>query len=224
LLFLLLFLVPSFLDVCGGFVCQSDSVGGWMGDPTLAAFDPIFWFHHSNIERLFKTWQASRNATSRASLDAIRGTYTIPWTDPFPVRGSVSVDATYALSSFPGNLAEDDVVWQTDVQYVYGLVMGPPVLLQKKGKPMKWIRISVNRAHLHGPFVVEVSVGHKTVEIPVFQKGPRCDNCKTHATLTVSHLVDADELEEGTPKVHLRRRDGHTLHSHAHVEIQDVLH
>jgi tyrosinase len=30
--------------------------GGWMADPDLAALDPIFWLHHSNIDRLWEVW------------------------------------------------------------------------------------------------------------------------------------------------------------------------
>ncbi|KAK1721332.1 uncharacterized protein BDZ83DRAFT_704785 [Colletotrichum acutatum] len=33
-------------------------IGGYMGDAQFAAFDPIFWLHHSNIDRLFAIWQA----------------------------------------------------------------------------------------------------------------------------------------------------------------------
>lgn len=29
---------------------------GWMGDPNLAARDPIFWLHHANIDRLWNQW------------------------------------------------------------------------------------------------------------------------------------------------------------------------
>lgn len=29
---------------------------GWMGDPNTAAQDPIFWLHHSNIDRLRERW------------------------------------------------------------------------------------------------------------------------------------------------------------------------
>lgn len=32
-------------------------VTGDMTDQTMAAYDPIFWFHHSNIDRLWATWQ-----------------------------------------------------------------------------------------------------------------------------------------------------------------------
>lgn len=34
-------------------------IGGLMGDPRTAAFDPIFWLHHANIDRLWETWVRS---------------------------------------------------------------------------------------------------------------------------------------------------------------------
>ncbi len=33
-------------------------VGGWMSNPDTAAQDPIFWLHHSNIDRLWTVWNA----------------------------------------------------------------------------------------------------------------------------------------------------------------------
>lgn len=39
---------------------------GWMGDPDTAAQDPIFWLHHSNIDRLWAVWngQGRSNPTN----------------------------------------------------------------------------------------------------------------------------------------------------------------
>ena len=31
-------------------------LGGHMGDPSVAAFDPIFWLHHCNVDRLLALW------------------------------------------------------------------------------------------------------------------------------------------------------------------------
>jgi tyrosinase len=31
---------------------------GWMSDPNLAARDPIFWFHHANVDRLWNVWRS----------------------------------------------------------------------------------------------------------------------------------------------------------------------
>ncbi|HEY7427965.1 MAG TPA: tyrosinase family protein [Gemmataceae bacterium] len=36
-------------------------VRGSMGDPTYAAYDPIFWAHHANIDRLWAQWQLGPN-------------------------------------------------------------------------------------------------------------------------------------------------------------------
>lgn len=37
-----------------------NSVGGFghMEFPEVAAFDPVFWLHHANVDRLFAMWQA----------------------------------------------------------------------------------------------------------------------------------------------------------------------
>ena len=35
---------------------QADCAKGWMSDPDCAAADPVFWTHHSNIDRLWKRW------------------------------------------------------------------------------------------------------------------------------------------------------------------------
>ena len=40
----------------GGSSSQADCARGWMSDPDCAAADPIFWTHHSNIDRLWKRW------------------------------------------------------------------------------------------------------------------------------------------------------------------------
>lgn len=38
-----------------------NSAAGLMADPTTSAFDPIFWVHHSNIDRLWNRWGCSKN-------------------------------------------------------------------------------------------------------------------------------------------------------------------
>ena len=37
-----------------------------LGDPNLAALDPIFWLHHANIDRLWEVWR--RRDTSHTNL------------------------------------------------------------------------------------------------------------------------------------------------------------
>ncbi|HEX8210048.1 MAG TPA: tyrosinase family protein [Longimicrobium sp.] len=40
---------------------------GWMGDPNMAARDPIFWLHHANIDRLWAGWIALGGGRSNPS-------------------------------------------------------------------------------------------------------------------------------------------------------------
>ena len=47
-----------------------DEVGGVMGDPVTAGFDPIFWLHHANIDRLWQIWLQSDPSNSNPSMAA----------------------------------------------------------------------------------------------------------------------------------------------------------
>jgi hypothetical protein len=40
------------------------SISGWMGSVPTAAQDPIFWLHHSNIDRLWNLWLAQGGGRS----------------------------------------------------------------------------------------------------------------------------------------------------------------
>jgi len=50
-------------DLVGG-PTSGQCDGGWMSDPMCAAQDPIFWLHHSNIDRLWNHWLAQGQGRS----------------------------------------------------------------------------------------------------------------------------------------------------------------
>lgn len=47
---------------------------GWMSDPRQAAQDPIFWLHHSNIDRLWNLWLAQGGVRADPVTSAWRNT------------------------------------------------------------------------------------------------------------------------------------------------------
>lgn len=44
-------------------ITQTTTRTGLMGDVPTAGFDPIFWMHHSNIDRIYQQWTNSKNGT-----------------------------------------------------------------------------------------------------------------------------------------------------------------
>lgn len=57
---------------------------GWMTDNRITAFDPVFWGHHSNVDRIWAKWQELHNGTPE-EMDAIMA----PWT--LAVKDSMSI-------------------------------------------------------------------------------------------------------------------------------------
>jgi len=67
-------------------------VGGQMGDPAVAGFDPIFFLHHCNVDRLLSLWSAVHPGVWVSKGPAEGGTFTIP--------GNASIDASSSLTPF----------------------------------------------------------------------------------------------------------------------------
>ncbi|KAI0043594.1 tyrosinase [Auriscalpium vulgare] len=53
-------------------------IGGHMGDPAVAGFDPIFFLHHTNVDRFLSLWAALNPKVWVGKGPAEGGTYTIP--------------------------------------------------------------------------------------------------------------------------------------------------
>jgi len=66
--------------------------GGHMSDTAVAGFDPIFFLHHSNVDRLLSLWAAVNPEVWVSEGPAEGGSYTI--------SGSSSVDTNTALTPF----------------------------------------------------------------------------------------------------------------------------
>jgi len=88
------------------------SVGGHMGDPFCAGFDPIFWFHHSNIDRFFSIWQEKHDAYTQEQLQALAGNYVIPFDSSLVYKG---YDKKFTFMDGFGNktINGDTVVYKT---------------------------------------------------------------------------------------------------------------
>ena len=91
-----------------------------MADLTVAAFDPLFWLHHTNVDRVFAIWQA-----------IYPDQFTVPWNttqDDYVIPMGTTVDASTPLYPFHNN-AQGTLFTSNDVRstksfgYTYPEVM-----------------------------------------------------------------------------------------------------
>ncbi|KAH6668831.1 hypothetical protein B0J14DRAFT_151352 [Halenospora varia] len=99
--------------------CGTFFIGGHFSSVSYSAFDPLFWLHHTNVDRIFAMWEAI-NPTSFLTphLDS-SGTFTIPIgsTDtvstpltPFTASdGKTPYDSTASRSTKAFGYSYDDV-------------------------------------------------------------------------------------------------------------------
>jgi len=93
---------------------------GEMADADYAAFDPIFWFHHADHDRLWWEWQVRRGATDMAGVkkwlkhshryEAIAEDVLQPWQDKLEnlvnnhsinLYGEAEIEVIYEPGAFP---------------------------------------------------------------------------------------------------------------------------
>jgi len=68
------------------------TIGGQMGDPAVAGFDPIFFLHHCNVDRLLSLWAAIHPGVWVTRGPAEGGTWTI--------SGNATIDSNTPLTPF----------------------------------------------------------------------------------------------------------------------------
>ena len=77
-------------------------IGGAMGDPNTAALDPIFWLHHSNIDRLWQVWLNQGRRTNPTSPNWLNLDFNFHDKDKNPVtmNSSQVLDTRTVLSGY----------------------------------------------------------------------------------------------------------------------------
>lgn len=99
------------------------TISGHMGRVPSAAFDPIFWLHHANVDRLIAIWQHLYPDTYVEPAAQWSGT----WTTPAGAILDVNSDLTPFHSNEQGDyLTSVDVRFTDSMGYVYPELAGNP--------------------------------------------------------------------------------------------------
>jgi tyrosinase len=180
-----------------------DGANGDMGENDTAGLDPIFYFHHCNVDRMFWLWQKKHGATDKLEIIAgYPGTNTVDSQGPTPGFAPNSwLTLESPLEPFKhgkdnlgkGYTSLDCINIEKQMGYTYGPGSldepdKPKVKAKKADYPTKVIRVSgINKAPIRGSFMISayVTVGGKKLHLGTEAVLSRwnsqyCANCQTH--------------------------------------------
>jgi len=172
-----------------------------MGENDTAALDPIFYFHHSFVDRVFWLWQKRHGATDQ--LDIIEhypGTNSVDSQGPTPgITPNSWLTLDSPLDPFRKQdgspyTARDCINIEKQLDYIYGLgslddLAAPETVLARESEPaVKHVLVSgINRGAIRGSFLISAfaTVDGKRVRIGTEAVLSRwhvegCINCQTH--------------------------------------------
>jgi len=221
-----------------------EGANGDMGENDTAAFDPIFFFHHCFVDRVFWLWQKKHGFTEH--LDIIPeypGTNSVDGQNPTPgvvpnswLTLASPLDPFKKIDSGSERpyTSLDCIDIEKQLGYTYGAGSLEEAQLGKMAleaplppeNSRRMLRISgVNRGSIRGSFLISayVNIGGRKYHVGTEAVLSRwnvqsCANCQTHleAKAFISlHAFRKDTIENAEYEVQVRTRDGVLNHPHA---------
>jgi tyrosinase len=208
---------------------------GDMGENDTAALDPIFFFHHCHVDRMFWLWQQRHNSTGTLEImEGYPGTNSVDnqgATPGVPPNSWLNIDSPLAPFLRPDGTpvtSQDCVNIETQLGYTYGPgsldepatpsgtapTVGPAADV---GAPKQVISVrGINRTQIPGSFLLSAFVNvdgqrqHVGTE-SVFSRWhvEGCMNCQTHLEAKAHFAVPREVASEVKPEhveVELHRR------------------
>jgi hypothetical protein len=180
--------------------------GDTLSTPDIAAFDPIFWFFHSNWDRLWWEWQQIMRATTKWSFrTTITSGQTEFLTDPFNVlppflaRADEVIDiaATGVGYALPAGLVEEDLVAAELRPAAFGSTEASRNV-RVRSEPLVSVRLKgIERLDIPGSFHAVLSADGEPIARQAFFQStePRgCSACRDKAVIDLTFEVPADAV------------------------------
>lgn len=208
---------------------QIAGANGDMGENNTAALDPIFFFHHCNVDRMFWLWQEQNPDKKVEIIEGYAGTNSSDSQGPTPgIPPGTQLGMDTPLAPFKksdGNVyTSQDCVDIKSMGYTYGPgSLETPVEVEPQGGSTKVLVVrGMNRGHFRGSFVVTALadmknsdgtvdhkyLGHQSVLSRWNIEG--CANCQTHldvvARFPLTMMTDA-EVAASTFSAEITHRD-----------------
>jgi tyrosinase len=187
------------------------SIGETMRDQAVSAFDPIFWFYHCNLDRLFWDWQVAMKATTLDGLlttiqtEASRRIFTVPvWEALAPFTdgptGLTSVKIVDSVRSLDVNY---EISKESTHMKMLAATKGSTLASDKFFVHTDRVNARVkgiNRLKIPGSFKVHLLKDEKIIATrAIFQpnEADQCQNCVENALIYIDFELPLEKVSNG---------------------------
>jgi hypothetical protein len=193
----------------GGPGVGSPTRGGTMSDQDVAAFDPIFWFFHSNWDRLYWKWQKKMRATTLngllSTIDKIKDRTSFQtFTDdtvgalpPFPQKAAEIIDS---VTSLDVDYEDDDELLQAPMLNETRLASFASRKFTVKSDLVNVRVKGLNRLKVPGSFYVHLLRDGEIIATTGFfqpHEVEKCASCVKNAIVNFDFELPLTEINQG---------------------------
>jgi tyrosinase len=174
-----------------------NSIGPTMADQNVASYDPVFWFYHCNIDRLFWQWQQNVGATTlngfESTLAGDIGWLSPPFNAVAPwgttIAESLDLDVSYEVPQ--------EAIEEAALENKLGNVEAARSFTIKRSSPVSVRVKGIDRLAIPGSFdVLLLADGEEIARRGFFQPTrPReCETCVKNGTVNIDFRLDQEEI------------------------------
>lgn len=184
------------------------ATGETLAQQDVAAYDPIFWFFHCNLDRLWWKWQQTLSATTlNGFLSTVTGSKDWLRNSPFNSLPPFAETANQTI-----DLSTRDVGYEHPADEVT-LDFQPQAFASLAARALRGlhpmdkasVRIKgIDRLNIPGSFVVRLQANGETIASQAFfqARNPRaCSACVKKGTVDIDLKADIEQLRRGDLRV-----------------------
>ena len=185
-----------------------NAIGPTMADQDVASYDPVFWFFHCNIDRLWLTWQQNAGATTlQGFMSTLTGDTSWLTSPPF---NSLPPYETTADQTIAFGIGYDKLATMAEeaagLENKFGSVEAARRFSIKRSTPVSVRVKNIDRLNIPGSFIVNLLAdGEPIAKRAFFQpKSPRdCATCAKQALINIDFRLDQEQLLDRTLSVEI---------------------
>lgn len=174
------------------------SIGPTMAEQEIASYDPVFWFFHCNIDRLWLSWQTKVGATTLQGFKSTIQGDTSWLSPPFDVLPPYDTPAEDTIAYGIGYDKLDTVPAEpAPLENKLGNVEATRSFAIRRESPVSVRVKDIERLNIPGSFVVSLLAdGEPIAQRAFFQpRAPRaCPTCAKQERINIDFRLDQEQL------------------------------